>query len=217
MIKKHLILLLFLQGILLSCGPTPKAAQQNRVWEAADRQLLRTQLTTSLDSVLEAVHSLNATQWNWQADSNTWSIALVLEHLITHDELFYREVRVISSLPNLPVLPDSEFATDEAIMTYSEITDQNRGKAPVYLAPKGRWCDKETALASYQETRRALIDFVGKTEANLRAYYTQSGRGPTSYRDLHQLLLISAAHTLRHVQQIRAILDHAGFPRENNG
>ncbi len=211
--NRYLVPLLLTLGSFFSCQPSSTTTNNERIWEEADRSSLRSGLSASLDNVLQSVAPLSEEQWNWQADSNTWSIALVVEHLITHEELFYREVRVLSNLPNLPVQDESKFASDEAIMSYSEITDQNRGKAPVYLAPKGRWCDKERALASYQETRKAMIDFVSSTEANLRAYYTKSGRGPTEFRDLHQLLLISIAHTLRHAQQIRGIVEHQEFPR----
>lgn len=44
------------------------------------------------------------------------------------------------------------------------------------------------------------------TDKDLRKYYTRSGRGPTEYRDIHQLLLISIAHTERHHKQIAGIL-----------
>ena len=212
--NKYLVLLLLLLGFFFMYQPSCTSTYNERIWEEADRSFLISRLSASLDTVVRSVASLSEEQWNWQADSNTWSIALVVEHLITHEELFYREVRVLSNLPNMPVQDESKFASDEAIMSYSEITDQNRGNAPVYLAPKGRWCDKERALASYRETRKAMIEFVSNTEANLRTYYTKSGRGPTEFRDLHQLLLISIAHTLRHAQQIRSIVEDQGFPRE---
>lgn len=194
--------------------PSCTSTYKERIWEETDRSFLISELAASLDTILQSVATLSVEQWNWHPDSNTWSIALVIEHLITHEELFYREVRVLSNLPSLPAQDESKFASDDAIMSYAEITEQNRGKAPVYLVPRGRWCDKEKALDSYQETRAAMIDFVSNTEANLRTYYTKSGRGPTVYRDLHQLLLISIAHTLRHAQQIRSLIEHQGFPRE---
>lgn len=212
--NSYLVPLLLTLGFFFSCQPSPSSTDNERRWEEADRSSLISGLSASLDSVLQSVAPLSEEQWNWQADSNTWSIALVVEHLITHEELFYREVRVLSNLPSLPVQDGAKFASDKAIMSYSEITDQNRGKAPVYLAPKGRWCDKGMALASYQETRKAMIDFVSNTEVNLRAYYTKSGRGPTEFRDLHQLLLISIAHTNRHQQQIQAVLADERFPHQ---
>lgn len=210
--NRYLVLLLLILGFFFMYQPSCTSTYNERIWEEADRSLLISELAASLDAVLESVSPLSEEQWNWRPDSNTWSAALVIEHLITHEELFYREVKVLSNLPNLPVQDESKFADDAAIMSYSETTDQNRGKAPAYLAPKGRWCDKENAVASYQETRKAMIDFVSNTEANLRAYYTKSGRGPTEFRDLHQLLLISIAHTNRHQQQIQAVLADEHFP-----
>lgn len=205
-------ILLLLSFLCYSCSQ-PKADQTNRrTWEESDRLLLTTHLKTSLDAVLQSVDALTEEQWNWQPDSDSWSIALVVEHLITHDELFYREVRVLSNLPTMPPQKDSEFASDEKIMSYAEITAQNIGQAPSYLEPQGRWCDKDRAMASYKRSRNALIAFVGSTSVNLRAYYTKSGRGPTTFRDLHQLLLISVAHTQRHHQQILSILSNPAFP-----
>lgn len=214
---KYLVLLLLLLGFFFMYQPSCTSTYNERIWEETDRSFLISELAASLDTILQSVTPLSVEQWNWHPDSNTWSIALVIEHLITHEELFYREVRVLSNLPSLPAQDESKFASDDAIMSYAEITEQNRGKAPVYLVPRGRWCDKEKALYSYQETRTAMIDFVSNTEANLRTYYTKSGRGPTVYRDLHQLLLISIAHTLRHAQQIRSLIEHQGFPREQDG
>lgn len=209
---KQLIYCFLLQGLLLSCSAPAPSNSSARIWSSDDREFLATHLQTSLDAILSAVDTITEEQWNWQPDSNTWSIALVLEHLITHEELFYREVRVLSNLPSLPNVDNTAFASDEAIMSYQDITDQNRGKAPSYLAPRGRWCEKGIALESYQVSRRAMIEFVNTTTVNLRAYYTKSGRGPTAYRDLHQLLLISVAHTRRHDKQIRSLLSHPAFP-----
>lgn len=211
---KQLICWFLLQLLLVSCSAPSSSNSSTRTWSSNDRAFLATHLQTSLETIMSAIDPLTEEQWSWQPDSNTWSIALVVEHLITHEELFYREVRVLSNLPSPPSVENAAFASDEAIMSYQDITDQNRGEAPSYLTPRGRWCKKSTALESYQDSRRAMIDFVNTTAANLRTYYTKSGRGPTTYRDLHQLLLISIAHTLRHAQQIKTIIEYPGFPTE---
>jgi len=213
---KQLIYCFLWLGLSLSCSAPSSSNSNTRIWSSDDRDFLTTHLQTSLDAIISAVDTITEEQWNWQPDSNTWSIALVVEHLITHEELFYREVRVLSNLPSLPSVENTAFAIDEAIMSYQDITDQNRGEAPSYLVPKGRWCKKSTALESYLDSRQAMIEFASTTAVNLRSYYTKSGRGPTTYRDLHQLLLISVAHTHRHAKQIRSLLDHPEFPKRDN-
>ncbi len=158
--------------------------------------------------------SLSDAQWNWKENEGEWSVAQVIEHLIVHDELFYREARVLTGLPAMAPQEDSLFAEDEAILSYREITPQNTGKAPSYMEPLGRWCSKEDALFAYSRVRKSLIQFVQTTDKDLRKFYTGSGRGPSAYRDLHQLLLISVAHTQRHLTQIQMIKANREFPRE---
>lgn len=193
-----------------------KSGEENepgsRSWTETDRAYLVASLDSTLKVVLNEISSLDNSQWNWKPAPDKWSAALVVEHLITHDELFYREVRVLSGLPEPQPVPDSLFADDEDLLTYGEITEQNIGNSPAYLEPLGRWCSKDEAIMGYSRVRNALINFVKSTDQDLRKYYTRSGRGPTLYRDLHQLLLVSIAHTARHHKQIRNIKDEADWP-----
>lgn len=193
--------------LLISCESSKNEKNYIAKWTPADKAYLLTHLEGSFNSVLDVVRGLDELQWNWQPDSNVWSVALVVEHLVVHDELFYREVNVLTALPEMLEVSADQLSDDESILSYREITPQNTGNAPAYLEPLGRWCSKEDAVSSYSRIRKALIDFVTNTDKNLRGYYTKSGRGPTSYRDLHQLLLISVAHTERHLKQMKSIVD----------
>lgn len=199
------IFFLWIFIICWACTPQTREGLYTRTWSDNERQFLITNLDSTLNLVLNEVAQIDENEWNWKPDSLTWSVAEVVEHLITHDELFYREATVLSDLPEMPPLMDSLFSDDEAILSYREITPQNIGKAPAYLEPLGRWCRKEDAIKNYKRIRGFLVTFVKNTDKDLRRYYTTSGRGPTRYRDLHQLLLISIAHTTRHNTQIRNI------------
>ena len=196
----------------MSCQSNQSGTSYQKSWSEKDRTYLLENLDASLKSVMNEVDSVNETQWNWKLDENQWSIAEIIEHLIVHDELFYRETRVLTGLPNMTPQEDSLFAKDEIILSYREITPQNTGKAPSYMEPLGRWCSKEDAVFAYSRVRLALIEFVKTTDKDFRKFYTRSGRGPTAYRDLHQLLLISTAHTQRHLLQIQKIKSGSRFP-----
>ncbi|MBT8255323.1 MAG: DinB family protein [Bacteroidia bacterium] len=190
---------------LISCQSNTKEMTYSKSWSQEEKNFLISSLTDSYQGVVEEVTSLDEAEWSWKAIDSVWSIAEVVEHLIVHDELFYREARVLTGLPTLPEQAESHFAADEEILSYKEITPQNTGKSPSYMEPMGRWCSKDEALAGYSHIRAMLIDFVKTTNKDLRQFYTSSGRGPTMYRDLHQLLLISGAHTERHRKQIQNI------------
>ena len=106
-------------------------------------------------SGIDEVDGLNEAQWNWKLDESRWSIAQVIEHLIVHDELFYRETRVLTRLPIMTPQEDSLFAKDEIIFSYREITPENTGKSPSYMEPLGRWCSKDDAVFAYTRVRKA--------------------------------------------------------------
>ena len=114
-------------------------------------------------------------------------------------------------MPEASADAQSMVGDDADILSYAVINDQNRGKSPWYLEPRGRWDDKSEALEAYTRVRNHLILFIRQTEANLRAFVTTSGRGPAPYRDLHQLMLISIAHSDRHISQIMQVKGNKGF------
>ncbi len=211
--KINSIKILFILFMVISCAKKEDGKRYAKTWTDSDKAYLQEHLKGSLDSILKEVRPLSEAQFNWKPDDTQWSIAWVVEHLITHDELFYREVTVLSDLPEMKVLNDSLFEEDEGILSYGTVTLQNAGKAPPYLQPLGRWCSKQEALQAYMRTRRFLFTFVETTNKDLRKYYTTSGRGATAYRDLHQLLLISTAHTKRHLAQIQKLKAHPDFPK----
>jgi len=198
----------------MSCQTNPSNSHYQKTWSKADRNFLLDNLESSLKAVFEEVDSLSETQWNWKPNDSTWSVAEVIEHLIVHDELFYREARVLTGIPEMTPQEAALFSEDSIISSYREITPQNIGRSPSYMEPLGRWCSKEDALSAYSRIRTALVDFVKTTDKDLRKIYTSSGRGPTTYRDLHQLLLISVAHTQRHLKQIKKIKSEEGFSSE---
>ncbi len=191
-------------GLILvaSCRNQTGKESIKRIWTEEDRVLLAEMLDSSFMMILTELESINDENWQLKPDPGKWSINEIVEHLIVHEELFYRELLVLTSLPEFDELPDNMFAKDEDILRYSEVTDDNKGISPWYLQPKGRWANKDDAVKHYHEFRHKMISFVVNTDKNLRSYYTKSGRGPSEFRDLHQLLLVSVAHTKRHRQQI---------------
>jgi len=209
--KFYWIKILIILLILTSCIKQKESKLYSKSWTDSDRMYLKENLKKSVDLILNEVKPLTEDQINWKADENEWSIAFILEHLITHDELFYREVRVLSDLPEMNIQNDSLFEEDMGILSYAKVTTENIGKSPAYLEPLGKWCKKQDAIEAYERIRGFLISFVEITDKDLRKYYTTSGRGATKFRDLHQLLLISVSHTRRHLVQIQKIKNDNNF------
>ena len=197
---KYLIInCIILTFVFMSCT---NMNYYDKEWSDEDRTYLQTNLQSTLDMIIEEIENLDDSQWDWRSSNDSWSVSMIIEHLNQHDELFYRDVRVLTGLPEFPSVVQSDFAPDKVILSYKDITTANTGSSPSYMEPNGRWCSKKEAIDAYVRSRGRLIEYVNSTNSDLRKYYTSSGRGPTKYRDLHQLLLISVAHTMRHHKQI---------------
>lgn len=191
-----------------------ETTEEAPAWTEEDRKFLVESLSDTRDNVLQEVNDLTDQQWNYRESPGRWSIAEIVEHLELHDELYRRELTVLTQFPEMDACWPMEHDTDDSILSYGEVTSNNSGKSPWYLEPKGRWRTKEACLETYTLMRNKIIDFVQKTDKDLRKYYSPSGRGKTQMRDLHQLMLISVAHTKRHLVQLRKVKSHAGFPKE---
>ncbi len=206
----------FYFGLMLticSCGPTPgNELVDTPQWSDEDRQYLVTEQTALLDSLLAHTQQLSEEQWHFRGAEDSWCIGEVMEHLALHDALFLREIKSSSSLPTPAVIADSLLDEDHYLLDYAQINTDNSGPAPWYLDPVAHWCSASQTSTKFTQNRNAFIDFLGQTDRNLRAYYSTNGRGKRPYRDLHQLVLVSIAHTKRHLTQIETIKHNTDFP-----
>lgn len=211
----HKVLIALFAVLFLGCGGQEKKDvvenQRSRSWTSEERSFLVNKLKKVQTDLQQEVAELNESQWFFKPDTSAWSIAEVVEHLEVHDELFRREITVITQFPEMTHLSHLATDKDEDLLAYSQITDQNIAKAPWYLEPLGRWSSGEEALNAFNKVRGQLILFIRETDKDLRKYYSPSGKGEAAYRDLHQLMLVSIAHANRHLEQIRRIKNHPDF------
>jgi len=206
LLRKLSCVYLLIFFLIISCQ---KSANNNhnhkpvQSWTEEDRQFLLKGLENSRDTILSLAKTISPLDWKYKEVPESWSIADIVEHLEVHDELYYRELTVLTNLNETDEENLQDIESDENVLSYRFVTDKNKGNSPWYLEPRQRWESKEKALAVYSLYRNKLIDFVKNTDKDLRKYVTTSGRGNTKYRDLHQLVLISIAHSERHIHQLK--------------
>ncbi len=193
----------------------PKKEKSNRIWTEEERLILISGLQNSLDQVLVSVANSGDSLWTWKKDRNQWSLAEVVEHLILQDQAYYREIKVVSTLPNMPEYVDRVKGNDEKFLAYS--TDPVTSKSDWDVTPTGRFCTKTDAIEVLRKVRKAIIESVSKSDADFRQVFTFRNipqkvidKNPEFYsirqvRDLHQLVLNAIAHTNRHVGQMKRI------------
>lgn len=205
---------ILLTVFILSCSTESNTNPEHKSWTAENRGYLIKELQRSRDDMALEVKDISDKQWHFRESDDRWSIAEIIEHQELQDQLFYRELNVLVQFPEMLEYLNLANGTDENVLEYRIVTTQNTGKAPWYLVPVGKYCDKQLSIDSFLKLRNEMIDFVSTTKKDLRKYVTPSGRGSAKMRDLHQLLLVTSAHTDRHTSQIRMVKEHNNYPKE---
>lgn len=208
--KKILFIITFLSSLA--------TWSQEKLWTEAEREFLITDLSRSLEDIIQAVNDLSEAQWRFKESEDRWSVADIVEHLEVQDEMFYREMDVIPKRPETPEFAAMVKGNDSLLLAYA--TDPTKGFAG-YLEPIGRFCSKKDAITAFSRIRNMMLEIVKNTDEDLRLHFTfrsyaddggLTDPGIYDVRDLHQLMLTCIAHTDRHRVQIENLMKHQQYP-----
>ena len=204
---------------LFACSQNNIPSQTEVWWTPEDRAYLISELNRCTSEISSELHLLTIEQWHFKEADDRWSIAEVIEHLEMQTLLHYRDVTVAARGPQQPEFRAVTEGNDAYFTDYA--TNTTPGQAEWYVEPIGRFENKQIGETAFYTTRRQIIAFVQETEADLRKKFTF--RVPVQgkridklevgdVRDLHQVLLLTIAHTDRHLQQIKNIKKHPDYP-----
>jgi DinB superfamily len=130
-------------------------------------------LSVTCGFLLESVGGLSPAQWNFKPNSETWSIAENLEHIV----LIENGIHAIIERMNEPFEPVSESdrrGMDEFILT--QIPKRSRKvKASENVCPTGRWSGPE-ALEQFIQSRGTKHPFAGFAPASRSCFSPSSLR-----------------------------------------
>jgi hypothetical protein len=191
----------------LLLGP-PTAADQDAL-PSAERARLVEYLDTTAGQVLAQVDGLSDAQWSFKPSPNGWSIGDVVEHLALAEEFLFDIQQKLMSRPPAPAgQRPSPAGRDQAVL--KAIADgTQRVTAPESLLPVGRMGGRAEVIAAFNERRARTLEYARATKEDLRSRVEESPLGPM---DGYRWLLFIAAHTARHLQQIRELKAQERFP-----
>jgi len=173
---------------------------------SAEREAGVQQLESRKEMFLTIVAPLSREQWRFKPAPQRWSIAEITEHL-TLAEIASLQ-RVQESLASQRLTETLE-ARDLAIQT-RVAGRQNLVQSPLTLAPADRWPIEDDLVAAFCGARENTIAFLRATQADLRHHAVEHFRiGPM---DCYQWMLFLAAHTERHLAQMKEIQAVSGYP-----
>ncbi|HNP18993.1 MAG TPA: DinB family protein [Fulvivirga sp.] len=156
-----------------------------------------------------AVKGLTPEQLNFKANSESWSIAECVEHItITEGSIFGIIEESLKDEAD-PSRRGEVKMTDEQIMA-TIIDRSQKVKARSDLEPTQKFGTYKETLDTYKKLRKEHIDYVKKTDDDLRNHYFEF---PFGVVDSYQVLVFLAGHSKRHILQIEEVKANANFPK----
>jgi len=155
-----------------------------------------------------SIANVTDAQWKFKPAPERWSVAEVAEHIALSEEALYNLVtKKIASMP--PDASKKSEVTDEEVL--KRVADRtNRANAPEFLRPANKWPTREALAEHFKASRDRTIEYVEKTSDDLRSRVVKH---PVGMIDGYQWLLLIAAHTQRHVDQINEVKQSSGYPK----
>jgi hypothetical protein len=176
---------------------------------AEDRAKGLAYLEKTRAGVVAAVSGLSDAQLNFKPAPERWSVAQVLEHIASAEDMLMGLVtgQVMTAPPR--AAGEDVKAIDDLILTAIPDRSQKRS-APEPLIPTNRYGSSADALKHFGESRAKTEAFL-KNTAGLRAHAVESPLGKNL--DPYQWLLFIAAHSERHTKQMLEVKADPNFPK----
>ncbi len=174
-----------------------------------ERKYAISKLKDSKKHLQKAIKGLSAAQLNFKATPESWSIAECTEHIAISENLIYGMFeQVLKQTPDPSRRSEVKF-TDEQV--WSMITDRTtKVKTQEAFKPTGKYGSHENTVKEFVEKRDSHIDYIKKTDEDLRDRYQEL---PFGIIDGYQMILFLTAHTERHIAQIEEVKANPNFPK----
>lgn len=194
---------------LLTLAVTPLVAQS---LAQGERDYALSALHASRKLVLDTVSGLSEAQLKWKPAPNAWSVMEIAEHIEAMEESL---PQMVAAAMKGPATPEKKKAdprqTDYALMKSVPLRDQ-KFQAPENLQPKGRFTNIADLEKAFRAARDRNITYIRETKDDLRDHFiNQPAVGDL---DGLQWYIMMAAHTERHVNQMKEVIANPAFPKK---
>lgn len=176
----------------------------------AERAYAIDSLKTTQAALHQSLAGLTPEQLTYKPNPDRWSITECVEHIALIEKGIFRAILTGLTAPSEPdrraTIRVSDVDVIKAVRSRSVTLP-----APSPFRPTGRYGDATGALQTFDEQRKATINFAQIVEDDLRTHYFEHIALGTL--DAYQALLLMAAHVERHRKQIEEVKNAADFPK----
>ena len=163
------------------------------------------------DKLLADVKGLSQAQLNWKADTSRWSVYQCTEHIALSESLIWQWIQMTEHQAATPdKRSEVKLTTDQLV---AATTDRShKFQAPEMLQPGTKFPSEEAALHAFLLRRDSTIEYIKITQDDLKDHFITHPVFGTM--DLYQGLVLLAAHTARHTEQLEEVMNTPGFPKQ---
>ena len=173
-----------------------------------ERKKLITHLNQSQDELFAAVKGLTTEQLNFKASDGSWSIAECVEHIAITENTIFSMVEAALEEDADPSKRSEVKMTDDQILGLIR-TRENKVKTRADAEPNNNFVDYAGSLKTFKKRRKEHLNYVKKSEDDLRNRYCQF---PFGTIDAYQTILFLSGHVQRHTDQIKEVMEADNFP-----
>lgn len=161
--------------------------------------------------VFSSVKGLSEAQLSFKADPDKWSVAECVKHIAAAEKELWAMAQPALEQPVNPEKRTAiKFNDAQLIAAVKDRTHKSKTFAALEPA-NSPYQTVQEALEAFQQNREKLIAFVRNTKADLRNHVLVL---PVGNYDTYQFILLIAAHSDRHLQQIEEVKSDVSFPKE---
>jgi hypothetical protein len=173
-------------------------------------------LRNATTRVEDACGSLTDFQLNWRPDPKTWSVGLILEHLITTNRTYFPVFREIAEGKYkmkfwTRISPLSGSLGKSMVKTLGPDTSKTYLSPPAFRPTRSK-VDAQV-IARFREMQEELIGLIQRMDkVDLdKTKISSPASGFITY-SLHHAIRIVDLHEARHLQQADRLIAHPDFP-----
>jgi hypothetical protein len=195
-------------ALALSCAFFFAGTARAQELSAAEKDKAIAYLESTKQDVLDATKGLSPAQWNFKLAPDRWSVAECMEHIAAAED--YIRGMIETGIMKAPPTPGRDTAAIDAGIIANVPARKNKIQAPAEIQPNNRFGSPQGSIDHFVASRAKTEDFL-KSTAGLRDHTADS---PTGQKwDAYEFILLIAAHSERHTNQIKEVKADPNFPK----
>ncbi len=192
-------------SLALVCTSAARAQELTQ----ADKDKAVQYLESTKKDVLDATKDLSPAQWNFKPAPDRWSVAECMEHIAAAED--YIRGMVVEKVMLAPAVPGRDVVAIDAAIIANVPARTTKRQAPDEIKPSNRFGSPQGSIDHFVESRAKTEEFV-KNTPGLRDHAADSPAG-TKW-DAYEFVLLIAAHSERHTNQIKEVKADPNFPKQ---